>query len=224
LVQVGHVPTIFTTPGRLTVIFVPFSRLPVALAVPIVWPPSPSAFVGVGHVDRLCITVLGRSSRRPLRAISFTHPSGVRDPLSPSTALGVGHVECDPVEALANVRGVDRESWEISAPAGVAFSFQISANSVEPTVASRSRNLFSQYHRGPDGTDEAMKVGPQVPWIVSAGAFACDRERLAGARSCPDGAVVWPSGEAEGVAPPADSGEEVALGKASEVQRLNIDN
>jgi hypothetical protein len=47
---VGHVPTIFTTPGKLTVIFVPFSRLPVALAVPIPWPPSPSALVGVGHV------------------------------------------------------------------------------------------------------------------------------------------------------------------------------
>jgi hypothetical protein len=47
---VGHVETIFTTPGRLTVIFVPFSRLPVTLAVPIPWPPSPSALVGVGHV------------------------------------------------------------------------------------------------------------------------------------------------------------------------------
>ena len=47
---VGHVETIFTTPGSDTVIFDPSSRLPVALAVPIVWPPSPSAFVGVGHV------------------------------------------------------------------------------------------------------------------------------------------------------------------------------
>ena len=50
LFGVGHVPTIFTTPGNDTVIFVPFSRLPVALAAPIVWPPSPSALVGVGHV------------------------------------------------------------------------------------------------------------------------------------------------------------------------------
>jgi hypothetical protein len=47
---VGHVETIFTTPGSDTVIFVPFSRLPVTLAVPIPWPPSPSALVGVGHV------------------------------------------------------------------------------------------------------------------------------------------------------------------------------
>jgi hypothetical protein len=47
---VRHVEMIFTTPGSDTVIFVPFSRLPVTLAVPIPWPPSPSAFVGVGHV------------------------------------------------------------------------------------------------------------------------------------------------------------------------------
>jgi hypothetical protein len=47
---VGHVETIFTTPGSDTVIFDPFSRLPVTLAVPIPWPPSPSALVGVGHV------------------------------------------------------------------------------------------------------------------------------------------------------------------------------
>jgi hypothetical protein len=145
-------------------------------------------------------------------------------PFFSSDALGVGHVDGDPVEALANVRGVDRESWEIGAPAGVTFSFQISANSVEPTVASRSRNLFSQYHRGPDGTDEAMKVGPQVPWIVSTSAFACDAERLARATPRPHRPVVGPPGEAEGVGPPADPGEEVALGEASEVHRLNIDN
>ena len=174
--------TIFTTPGKETVIFVPFSRLPVALAVPIPWPPSPSALVGVGHVAG------------------------------------------DPVEALANVRGVDRESWEIGAPAGVAFSFQISANSVEPTVASRSRNLFSQYHKGPDGTDEAMEVGPQVPWIVCTGAFSRNRERLAGARARPHRPVVGPPGKAEGVGPPANPGEEVALFEPSDVIRGNIDN
>jgi hypothetical protein len=179
---VGHVPTIFTTPGSDTVIFVPFSRLPVALAVPIPWPPSPSALVGVGHVAG------------------------------------------DPVEPLANVRGVDRESRNICRPAGVTFSRQISAHSVEPTIASLPRNLLSHDDRGPDGGDEAMEVGPQVPWIVCTGAFSCDAERLARARSGPDRPVVWPSGKTEGESPPSDSGEEVALGEASEVQRLNIDN
>jgi len=141
-----------------------------------------------------------------------------------SVVLGVGQVHCDPIESLSNVRGVDRESRDIGPPAGVANSFQINANSVEPTVASRSRNLFSQYHRGPDGTDEAMKVGPQVPWIVSTGAFARDRKRLAGAASSPNRSVVGPLGEAEGVAPAPDSGEEVALSESPKFIRGNIDN
>jgi hypothetical protein len=142
----------------------------------------------------------------------------------PSLRRGVVHVDSDPVEPLANVRGVDRESWEIGAPAGVAFSFQISANSVEPTIASLSRNLLSHDDRGPDGGDEAMKVGPQVPWIVCTGSLACDRERLARAAPRPDGAVVWPPGEAEGVGPAPDACEEVALGEGSEVIRCHIDN
>jgi hypothetical protein len=142
-----------------------------------------------------------------------------------SRVVGVGQfVHCNPIEPLSNVRGVDRESWEIGAPAGVAFSFQISSNSVEPTVASRSRNLLSHDDRGPDGGDEAMEVGPQVPWIVCTGAFARDTERLTWARPCPDWPVVWPSGETKGEGPSTDSGEEVALDEASEVIRGNIDN
>jgi hypothetical protein len=149
---VGHVETIFTTPGSDTVIFDPSSRLPVALAVPIPWPPSPSAFVGVGHV--VVNTAWLNLSVRPLFITLGAAPS------FQSRVVSVAHVEGDPVEALANVRGVDRESWEIDSPAGVTFSRQISAHSVEPTIASLSRNLFSHDDRGPDGCDEAMEVGP----------------------------------------------------------------
>jgi hypothetical protein len=88
-VGVGHVETIFTTPGNDTVIFVPFSRLPVALAVPIPWPPSPSALVGVGHVAVNC-------SNLPL------YLSALFKIVSASSAIalddrGVGHVAGDPV-------------------------------------------------------------------------------------------------------------------------------
>jgi hypothetical protein len=62
---VGHVETIFTTPGKETVIFDPSSRLPVALAVPIVWPPSPSALVGVGHVDKATSLATDDDARLP---------------------------------------------------------------------------------------------------------------------------------------------------------------
>jgi hypothetical protein len=87
---------------------------------------------------------------------------------------GVGQVCSNPIEPLSNVGGVHRASRDIDAPAGVTFSRQISAHSVEPTIPSRSRNLFSHDDRGPDGTDEAMEVRPQVPWIVNTGSFACD--------------------------------------------------
>ena len=76
--------------------------------------------------------------------------------------------------------GVHCERRDIDAPAGVTFPRQISADSVEPTIASRSRNLFSHDDSGPRGTDEAKEVGPQMPNVVDTFAFACDRERLTG--------------------------------------------
>ena len=148
--------TIFTTPGSDTVIFVPFSRLPVTLAVPIPWPPSPSALVGVGHVA----LVSSGSVHPALKAASGVLLPVLPLPFFSSDERGVGHVAGEPIEPLPDVWRIDRESWKIDSPAGVIFSFQISANSIEPTVASLSRNLFSQYDSGPDGTDEPKEVGP----------------------------------------------------------------
>ena len=91
-----------------------------------------------------------------------------------SLVVGVAHVASDPIKPLPDVGGVHRASRYINAPAGVVFSRQISAHSVEPTIASRSRNLFSHDDRGPDGGDEAMEVRPQMPWIVCTGSVACD--------------------------------------------------
>lgn len=113
--------------------------------------------------------------------------------------------------------GVHGASRDIDPPAGVTFARQISDNSVEPTIASRSRNLFSHDDSGPAGGDEAKEVGPQMPRIVCTGSFAGDRERLARAGAGPDFTVVGPSGEAGGVGPSADAGEEMALGVSSQV-------
>jgi hypothetical protein len=44
--------------------------------------------------------------------------------------------------------------------------------------------------------DESVPVGPEVAVVGKAFALARDRERLAGARSGPDGTVVWPAGKA----------------------------
>jgi hypothetical protein len=138
--------------------------------------------------------------------------------------VGVPQVCSDPVEPLSDVGGVHRASRDIDAPAGVTFSRQISAHSVEPTIASRSRNLLSHDDRGPTGGDEAMEVGPQVPWIVYTGPLARDAEGLAGAWASPDWPVVWPPGEAECEAPATNACEEVALGKPGQVRRSKINN
>jgi hypothetical protein len=142
-----------------------------------------------------------------------------------SRVVGVGQfVHCDPIESLANVRGVDRESRNIDRPPGVVSCFQISSNSIEPSVPSLSRNLLSHDDRGSAGDNEAVKVGPEVASVINSGAFACDRERLAGARASPHRPVVRPSGKAESVGPPTDPSEEVALIEACQVGRSNIDN
>lgn len=73
-------------------------------------------------------------------------------------AHGVPHSA--PIQSLSDVRRVDGASRDINRPAGVTFSLQISGNSIEPAIASRSRNLLSQHDSGPGGTDEAKHVGP----------------------------------------------------------------
>jgi len=72
--------------------------------------------------------------------------------------------------------------------------------------------------------DEPEPLRPQVAGVVGAFAFAGRAEGLAGTRFGPDWSIVGPSGEAQGVAPDSDPGEEVALGEASEVVGSNIDN
>jgi hypothetical protein len=132
----------------------------------------------------------------------------------------VGHG--DPVESLTDVGGVHGASRDIDPPAGVAFIRQISEHSVEPTIASRSRNLFSHDERGPTGGNEAKEVGPQVPWIVDTGAFAGDRERLTRAGAGPEGPIGGKPGNPGCERPSANPGEEVTLGVAVEVMRLKI--
>jgi hypothetical protein len=130
-------------------------------------------------------------------------------PFSPSDALGVLH--CDPVEPVPLVWRVDTASREINRPAGVTFSLQIIADSVEPTIASLSRNLLSHDDSGPSGTDEPMKVRPQMPWIIGSEPFAGSRERLAGARAGPELPIVRPSNKSSCDGPETSPGKEMTL-------------
>lgn len=56
-----------------------------------------------------------------------------------------------------------------------------------------------------------------MPLVSKPIAFACRAERLTRAAGSPDWPVVWPSGAAQGVAPDADAGEEMALSESFKV-------
>jgi hypothetical protein len=132
--------------------------------------------------------------------------------------VGVGHEPSSvPLVRRADARGLDR-----LAPHGVAQGFQITSHSGEP--CSRSRNLLSKDDWRASLRDEAPELGPEVTLVVKAALLAGNAERLAGAASGPDGAIVRPSGEPKGVGPAANAGEEMALGELAEVVGSNIDN
>jgi hypothetical protein len=115
---------------------------------------------------------------------------------------------------LPDVRGVDRESRYIDRPAGVVICFQISSYSIEPSVPSLSRNLFSHDNIGSAGANKSVEVRPQMALVVNSGAFTGDGEGLAGAASSPNRSAIRPSREAERMRPAADACEEVALIKS----------
>ena len=186
-----------------------------SVAMPALSSQSRALGVTQGDADAGAISPFSSNSREraPLRVLR---------PPSTSATVGVGHR--DPVEALADVGGVHGRSRDIDRPAGVIFTSQISGDSVEPIEASLSRNLLSNDDSGPAGTDEAKHVGPQMPWIVSPGAFAGLRERLTGAGARPKRSVVGPAGKAGGDRPEPTSGEQVDLGEASHVIRPDLLN
>jgi len=138
--------------------------------------------------------------------------------------FGVGQLFSDKPETLTDVRGADARSAQICRPNGVARCFQVSVYSVEPAEAVLACNLLSKDNWRAALVDEHVEGGPEVAFVVKAFALSGGAERLAGAASGPDGPVVGPSGETEGVAPDADAGEEVALGVAAQVCRSHVPN
>jgi len=115
------------------------------------------------------------------------------------------------------VRRPDARSAQISSPDGVALSFQVSANDVEPREAIPARNLLSKHDWRAALADEAEPLGPKVPLVCGAASFAGDREGLTGTGAGPDGPVVRPPGEPKSVGPGAEAGEGVELGSAHKV-------
>jgi hypothetical protein len=141
-------------------------------------------------------------------------------PAASSFAFGVGH---EP-EALSDMGRLDTRSRDTDRPAGVSFTFQVRLNKVEPAVPNRCFNLLTKDNSRLALPNEIEPSGPQVAFVGNAAPRACDAKRLAGARACPNGLVVGPAGKAQGVAPDADSGKEMALGIVFDVIGLNLCN
>jgi hypothetical protein len=121
------------------------------------------------------------------------------------------------VEPLSDVRRTDARSAQIESSEGVTRSFHVSAYSVEPIEAVLARNLLAKDDVRAALSDEAEPLGPEVALVVESSALACGAEGLTGAGASPNGNVIWPPGEAQGVTPDADAGEGVELGESSHV-------
>jgi hypothetical protein len=139
-------------------------------------------------------------------------------------ATGVGQPVSDPPEPLADVRRTDARSAEIDRPCGVARSFQISEYKVEPLKAVLACNLLANDNIRLALGDELEEERPEVSVVGEAALLPRRRERLAGTGTGPDGSVVGPSSEPEGVRPSANPGEEMRGNKSAKVGCVNIDN
>jgi hypothetical protein len=141
-----------------------------------------------------------------------------------SCTTGVCQPRCSEEETLADVRRADARSAQISSPDGVARCFQVSAYNVEPAEAVLARNLLSKDDWRTALGDEPVKLGPEVALVGKSGSLSGGAEGLTRAGASPDGSVVGPSCETEGVGPDADPGEEVALREFAKIVGSNIDN
>ena len=77
------------------------------------------------------------------------------------------------------MRRADARSRDTDRREGVADSFHVSLNKVEPTVPNRCFNLLTKDDARAALLDEMEPVGPKVPLVVHPTTHACHAERLA---------------------------------------------
>jgi hypothetical protein len=123
---------------------------------------------------------------------------------------------------LTDVRRVDARSAQICRRAGVIRTFQVSEYSIEPSQGSSACNLLAKDCCRTALLNERKPRRPEVPRILFRFPLSSVTERLAGTRAGPDWFMVGDSCEAEGEAPAADAGEEVALCESIKVSRIEV--
>jgi hypothetical protein len=139
-----------------------------------------------------------------------------------SLALGVTRGASGPPQPLSDVRRAEARSAGIDRPDGVVRSFQVSVYKVEPTEAVLARNLFAKDDVRAALRDEVEEGGPEVALVVETSTLAGGAERLTWARTGPNRTLVTPPGAAQGMAPDADPGEEMALGITTKVIGFHV--
>jgi hypothetical protein len=141
-----------------------------------------------------------------------------------SRAPGVHQFMSGEVQSLPDVRRPEARSAEIKSPDGVARSFHVSVNKLDPSESVLARNLLAKDDARSALFDEVKPRRPQVPLVSKSRSFACRAERLARTTARPDGSVVGPSCLSQGVRPDADSCEEVTLGVSPQIVWADVFN
>jgi hypothetical protein len=95
-------------------------------------------------------------------------------------------------------------------------------NKIEPSVFNRCFNLLTKDDSRAALADEIEPDWPEVSIISGAFLRASGTEGLAGATARPNRSVVGPPGKAQGVAPAAKAGEEMALHVSGKITGANI--
>jgi hypothetical protein len=133
-------------------------------------------------------------------------------------AFGVSH---EP-EPLSDVRRPDARSRDTNRPAGVTFCFQVRLNKVEPSVVNRCVNLLTKDNVRSALADKVEPDRPEMALVGNAPPGTGCAKGLARATARPNRSVLGPSGKAQGVAPTAKAGEEVALGVSGKITCVDI--
>ena len=152
----------------------------------------------------------GKSVASPLYAL----------PCGPFQSRVVGH---EP-QPLSDVRRADAASWQYGRPAGVAFRFQISENSVDPAPSNRRLNLLTKDCCRLALADESHPDRPQMALVIGRLALPGCGEWLTGAGAGPNKSVVTPPCKSKRIRPSADPGKEVALSVSAQVVRFDIND
>ena len=144
------------------------------------------------------------------------HPSGIE------CIQITEHMNFNLGNAIKYIWRADARSRYTCRPAGVAFTFQIRLNKIKPSVVNRCFNLLTKDNSRAALADEIEPDRPEMAFVCNAPPGTGCAKRLARATARPNRSILGPSGKAQGVAPAAKTGKEMALNKSGKVTGSNI--